>query len=112
GPASDVFALGCVIAYAATGMEPFGTGTAAAVMYRVVHAEPVLDAVPPRLREVIAACLAKDRAARPAPRALAGMISSRLDATGPSAVAFWPPAVARLIRAYQARLGEASARGP
>jgi serine/threonine protein kinase len=110
GPASDVFALGCVIAYAATGTGPFGTGTAAAVMYRVVHAEPVLDAVPPRLREVVAACLAKDRAARPAPRTLAGMISSRLDATGPSAVAFWPPAVARLIGAYQARL-EQETRG-
>jgi serine/threonine protein kinase len=104
GPASDVFALGCVVAYAAAGTGPFGTGTAAAVMYRVVHAEPVLDGVPPRLREVIAACLAKDRAARPALRTLAGAISSRLDATGPSAVAFWPPAVAGLIGAYQARL--------
>jgi len=110
GPASDVFALGCVVAYAATGMGPFGTGTAAAVMYRVVHAEPVLDGVPPRLREVIAACLAKDRAARPALRTLARAISSRLDATGPSAVAFWPPAVARLIGAYQARL-EQETRG-
>ena len=35
GPASDMFALGCVIAYAATGAGPFGTGTAAAVLYRV-----------------------------------------------------------------------------
>ena len=50
GPASDVFALGCVVAYAAAGMGPFGTGTAAAILYRVVHAEPVLDGVPPRLR--------------------------------------------------------------
>ena len=65
GPASDVFALGCVVAYAAAGMGPFGTGTAAAILYRVVHAEPVLDGVPPRLRAVIAACLAKDPAARP-----------------------------------------------
>ena len=48
GPASDMFALGCVIAYAATGAGPFGTGTAAAVLYRVVHAEAALDGVPPR----------------------------------------------------------------
>ena len=106
GPASDVFAVGCVVAYAAAGMGPFGTGTAAAILYRVVHAEPVLDGVPPQFREVIAACLAKDPAARPTLRTLAGAISSRLDATGPSAVAFWPPAVAGLIGAYQARLEE------
>jgi len=104
GPASDVFALGCVVAYAAAGMGPFGTGTAAAVLYRVVHAEPVLGGVPPRLREVIAACLAKDPPARPPLRALTGMIAGGMDATGPSAVAFWPSPVARLIGAYQARL--------
>ena len=77
GPASDVFALGCVIAYAATGAGPFGTGTAAAILYRVVHSEPVLDGIPPRLREMIAACLAKDPAVRPTLRALSGAISSR-----------------------------------
>ncbi len=65
GPASDVFALGCVVAYAAAGTAPFGTGTAAAILYRVVHADPVLDRVPPKLRAVITACLAKDPAARP-----------------------------------------------
>ena len=110
GPASDVFALGCVIAYAATGAGPFGTGTAAAILYRVVHSEPVLDGIPPRLREVVAACLAKDPAARPTLRALSGAISSGLDATGPSAVAFWPSSVAGLIGAYQARL-EQETRG-
>ena len=108
--ASDVFALGCVIAYAATGAGPFGTGTAAAILYRVVHSEPVLDGIPPRLREVVAACLAKDPAARPALRALSGAISSGMDATGPSAVAFWPSSVAGLIGAYQARL-EQETRG-
>ncbi len=110
GPASDVFALGCVVAYAAAGAGPFGTGTAAAILYRVVHAEPVLDGVPPQFREVIAACLAKDPAARPTLRALSGAISSRLDTTGPSAVAFWPSSVAGLIGAYQARL-EQETRG-
>ncbi len=108
--ASDVFALGCVIAYAATGAGPFGTGTAAAILYRVVHSEPVLDGIPPRLREVVAACLAKDPAARPALRALSGAISGGMDATGPSAVAFWPSSVAGLIGAYQARL-EQETRG-
>jgi serine/threonine kinase PknH len=106
GPASDVFALGCVVFYAAAGTGPFGTGTAAAILYRVVHADPVLDRVPPRLRAMIAVCLAKDPAARPSLRALSGAIAGGMDATGPSAVAFWPSSVARLIGAYQARLEE------
>jgi len=112
GPASDVFALGCVVAYAAAGMGPFGTGTAAAILYRVVHAQPVLDGVPPRLRQVIAACLAKDPAARPSLRALSGMITGGMDATGPSAVTFWPSSVARLIGAHQARLEEQTRSRP
>ena len=112
GPASDVFALGCVVAYAAAGMGPFGTGTAAAILYRVVHANPVLDGVPPRLRQVVAACLAKDPAARPSLRALSGMIAGGMDTTGPSAVAFWPSSVARLIGAYQARLEEQTRSRP
>jgi serine/threonine kinase PknH len=107
GPASDVFALGCVTAYAATGAGPFGTGTAAAILYRVVHSEPALDVgpgVPPRLREIVSRCLAKDPAARPTPRALAAAIADGMTATGPSAVTFWPRSVASLIGAYQARL--------
>ena len=112
GPGSDVFALGCVVAYAAAGMGPFGTGTAAAILYRVVHADPVLDGVPPRLRAVIAACLAKDPAARPSLRALSGMIAGGIDTTGPSAVAFWPSSVARLIGAHQARLEEQTRSRP
>jgi hypothetical protein len=111
GPASDVFALGCVVAYAAAGRGPFGTGTAAAVLYRVVHSDPDLDGVPPRLRQVIAACLVKDPAARPSLRALAGLAAGGLD-TGPSAVAFWPSSVARLIGAHQARLEEQTRSRP
>jgi Protein kinase domain len=104
GPASDVFALGCVIGYAATGAGPFGTGTAAAVLYRVVHGEAMLAAVPPALREVISGCLAKDPAARPTPAGLAAALAARRRGTGPSALAFWPRPVAEVIGAYQARL--------
>jgi len=104
GPASDMFALGCVIAYAAAGAGPFGTGTAAAVLYRVVHAEAALSGVPPALREIVSGCLAKDPAARPTPTALAAAIAGRDQGTGPSAVAFWPRPVANVIGAYQARL--------
>src|ERR1700683_3238198 len=90
GPASDVFALGCVIAYAASGAGPFGTGTAAAVLYRVVHAEAALDRVPPAPRDILAGCLAQDPAARPTPAALAAAIARQNQDTRPSAVSFWP----------------------
>ncbi|MCX4680511.1 ABC transporter substrate-binding protein [Streptomyces sp. NBC_01433] len=65
GPACDVFSLGCVLVYAATGRRPFGEGAAAGVLFRTVHEEPDLRGLPPGLRALTAACLAKDPAARP-----------------------------------------------
>ncbi|MDA0564046.1 protein kinase [Streptomonospora sp. S1-112] len=65
GTGSDVFSLGCVLAFAATGRSPFGHGPAHAVAYRVVHADPDLSGVPDALSGLVAACLAKDPAARP-----------------------------------------------
>ncbi|MFJ7956147.1 bifunctional serine/threonine-protein kinase/ABC transporter substrate-binding protein [Streptomyces sp. NPDC096319] len=65
GPAADVFSLGCVLAYALTGERPFGAGAVAAVVYRTVHEEPDLGEVPDTILPLVAACLAKDPAARP-----------------------------------------------
>ncbi|MGW2215968.1 protein kinase domain-containing protein [Nonomuraea sp. NPDC001684] len=65
GPPSDVFSLGCVLAFTVTGRSPFGTGPVHAVVFRVVHAEPDLQGVPAPLAALVAACLAKDPAARP-----------------------------------------------
>ncbi|GGT46570.1 protein kinase [Nonomuraea spiralis] len=65
GPASDVFSLGCVLAFAVTGRSPFGTGPVHAVVFRVVHADPDLQGVPAPLAALVAACLAKEPAARP-----------------------------------------------
>ena len=65
GPPSDVFNLGAVLAFAATGEGPFGTGTTAALLYRVAHGTPNLDRVPPAVRPLIEHCLAKDPAQQP-----------------------------------------------
>jgi serine/threonine protein kinase len=65
GPPSDVFNLGAVLAFAATGEGPFGTGTTAALLYRVVHGLPDLERVPARVRPLIERCLAKNPAERP-----------------------------------------------
>ncbi|WP_210592704.1 LamG-like jellyroll fold domain-containing protein [Streptomyces sp. GESEQ-35] len=68
-PASDVFCLGAVLAFAATGGNPFGGGPTPALLYRVVHNEPDVQAIAdPALRSLISACLTKDPAGRPTPR--------------------------------------------
>ncbi|MBT3163927.1 protein kinase [Streptomyces sp. Vc74B-19] len=65
--AADVFSLGAVLAYAATGTPPFPGDSSAALLYRVVHEPPELDGLTGDLREVTEACLGKDPAARPSP---------------------------------------------
>ncbi|MFJ2708454.1 bifunctional serine/threonine-protein kinase/ABC transporter substrate-binding protein [Streptomyces sp. NPDC087428] len=65
GPACDVFSLGCVLVYAATGQRPFGNGAAAGVLFRTVHGEPDLAGLPSALLPLVTACLAKDPADRP-----------------------------------------------
>jgi hypothetical protein len=74
--ASDVFSLGAVLAFVATGTGPFGTGAASAMLYRVVHAEPDLTSVSGGLRDVVRACLRKNPAERPTPACLLTMLVS------------------------------------
>ncbi|WP_371651982.1 MULTISPECIES: protein kinase domain-containing protein [unclassified Streptomyces] len=68
--AADVFALGAVLAFAATGRTPFGTGTVAILLFRTVHEEPELSGVTRSsgLRELVERCLGKDPEARPTVR--------------------------------------------
>lgn len=65
GPAADVFSLGCVLVFAATGRGPFGAGGTAEILYRAVHQQPQLDGVPQGLGPLIGSCLDKDPARRP-----------------------------------------------
>jgi beta-lactam-binding protein with PASTA domain/serine/threonine protein kinase len=107
GPESDIFSLGCVLAYAATGATPFGGGSHAAVLYRVVYKEPELDGVPPQLRAVIERCLAKAPEARPALEELAKIgRDGPVGASAQSPLAFWPPQIGQLIREYEGKLDD------
>ncbi|MET8451906.1 serine/threonine-protein kinase [Streptomyces sp. NPDC005209] len=65
GPASDVFSLGAVLAYAATGNLVFGEGSAVDVLYRIVHEPPRLGGLGDDLKSLVAACLHKDADKRP-----------------------------------------------
>ncbi|MEV0442690.1 serine/threonine-protein kinase [Streptomyces spectabilis] len=87
--AADVFSLGASLVYAATGAPPFAGDTSAALLYKVVHEEPDLGALDGELRDLAAACLAKDAAARPAP----ARVARRLAPAGaaPLVAAGWLP---------------------
>ena len=64
-PASDIFTLGLVLAYAATGQHPYGTGRADAVMFRIAHQQPDLTGIPHPLTDAVTACLATNPDDRP-----------------------------------------------
>ncbi|THA25604.1 DUF4328 domain-containing protein [Streptomyces sp. RKND-216] len=81
--ACDVFCLGAVLAYAATGRMPFGTADSGihALMFRIAEEEADLTGIEGRLRDLITACLAKDPAQRPSLGTLAGWAGDELSGT-------------------------------
>ena len=85
GTAADIFTWAVTVAFAAGGRgTPFGTGASDAIMYRIVHEAADLTAVPPGLRPLVEAALAKDPQARPtAPQLLAELTNSRLTPSRP-----------------------------
>ncbi|MFC9802939.1 bifunctional serine/threonine-protein kinase/ABC transporter substrate-binding protein [Streptomyces bacillaris] len=97
GPAGDVFSLGALLAYAATGRPPFGSGAVDALLYRTVHGAPDLDGVDdPALRALLTECLAKDPATRPSAADLDTRITEDVPAGGASA-SWLPEDVVRTI---------------
>jgi hypothetical protein len=76
GPLSDVFSLGAVLAFAATGRRPFGRGQATSVLERVVRGAPDLQGAPPEMLPLIERCLVKDSAGRPAAADLLAQVTA------------------------------------
>ncbi len=85
GPPSDMFSLGAVLAFAATGEPPFGDGLTAALVFRVVYEPPQLDQVPDQIRPLVERCLIKDPSQRPS----ASELLSEIGAVQP--MAGWLP---------------------
>ncbi|MGW2129693.1 serine/threonine-protein kinase [Streptomyces coelicoflavus] len=104
----DVFALGSVIAYAASGRPPFGDESGHAVLYRIVHEEPDLQPLrdlDPELADTVAACLDKDHEGRPT----AAELVERAAGRGPSAASPWPEDITERLSeraAFAARVPE------
>ncbi|MFF2394367.1 serine/threonine-protein kinase [Nocardia sp. NPDC058114] len=98
-PASDVFAVGAVLAMAATGASPFDAASTPQVLYNVLYSSPDTTAIPEPIRALVDACLAKDPSARPTPEQLLDA-ASRIDAEP-----VWPVRIRRRIADCQAEAG-------
>jgi serine/threonine protein kinase len=86
GPASDVFSLGAVLTFAATGQGPFGSGSSAMLLYRVVFTPPDTSGLATELRPLVERCLAKDPEQRPTTHQLLAELDTAPPAAG------WLPA--------------------
>ncbi|MFI6494848.1 serine/threonine-protein kinase [Streptomyces sp. NPDC050564] len=84
GPHGDVFAWGALVAYAATGRPPFGSGAADAVAFRVISAEPDLNGMPADLLPLVEIALSKEPADRPSADQLALAAAELLAGPGPT----------------------------
>jgi hypothetical protein len=97
-PAVDVFSLGGVIAFAATGEPPFGGGSGTDLLFRIVHEPPdlaPLRAMDAALADVVEACLAKDPADRPLAAELVDIAAWHAGPWRPQ----WPTLIAERIAA-------------
>lgn len=114
-PAVDVFSLGGVITFAATGEPPFGAGSGTDLLFRIVHEAPDLDALralDADLANVVESCLAKDPALRPSGAELLQIAEQHGVAASPQ----WPAPIAERIAvrtqfAATTRLSEADVDG-
>src|SRR3984885_3666515 len=72
--ASDVHSWGATVAFAATGRQPYGSGTFQTIFFRVLQGKAELTGVPPYLLPFVTATLSTDPRSRPTARWLAGQL--------------------------------------
>jgi hypothetical protein len=103
GPASDIFSLGSLMVFAATGAGPFGSDEPVKVLGRIMAGGPDFRGLRGGLLDVAAACLAVDPADRPAPAEIIQSVPGDLALLADNPVTqFWPAQLDEFIRAYQA----------
>ena len=86
--ASDVHSWGATVAYAATGRQPFGTGTYQTIFFRVLEGKPDVAGIPPQLLPFVTAALSTDPRSRPSARWLAGQLGMPRSSTMPVGAGF------------------------
>ncbi|MGW4957719.1 protein kinase domain-containing protein [Nonomuraea sp. NPDC004186] len=64
-PAADIFAWGCLVAYAGNGRHPFGRGDPITLATRVLNAPPELGVLPAPLNELVRRATSMDPTVRP-----------------------------------------------
>ncbi|WP_289514042.1 MULTISPECIES: serine/threonine-protein kinase [unclassified Nonomuraea] len=64
-PAADIFAWGCLVAYAGNGRHPFGRGDPITLAHRVLNTQPDLGTLPPPLDDLVRLATSMDPAQRP-----------------------------------------------
>ncbi|MFJ8980748.1 serine/threonine-protein kinase [Streptomyces sp. NPDC102282] len=107
--ATDVFSLGGVLAYAATGRTPFGGAEAGvhALLFRIAYEDPDLAGVPESVADLVRGCLAKDPADRPTPARIAEWTE-----TAPDGAWLPPSLLARVVDMASAPAPRNAAREP
>ncbi|MFC4336722.1 glycine betaine ABC transporter substrate-binding protein [Salininema proteolyticum] len=103
---SDVFSVGCVLAMASGGVNPFAGPSIPTVLYNVVHGEPSLSTVPEGMRDIVASCLRKDPAQRPAPARLRELLSGGEVASPLPFTASFTGAQQAEVNRFRAEFGE------
>lgn len=106
-PAGDIFSLGALAHYAATGRPAYGEGPRIAVLYRIVNERPDLAGCPRQIRSLIDSCLARDPADRPTTAEIVELCTPPEDP--PDTASDWlPPTVVFAIDAYRDTLATLS----
>jgi eukaryotic-like serine/threonine-protein kinase len=82
GPPSDIFSLGAVLTFAGTAQGPFGSGSDAALVYRLVNSPARLGLLPEEIRPLVGSCLAKHPSDRPTARQLLAEVGAIQPAPG------------------------------
>jgi serine/threonine protein kinase len=90
GPPSDVFSMGGVLIFAASGEDPFGRGLAPQLLFRVVHENPRLDRLPGQLRSLVLRCMEKDPSQRPTARQFLAELPPLTRARPSATIDWWP----------------------
>ncbi|CCH30828.1 serine/threonine-protein kinase [Actinosynnema sp. NPDC047251] len=109
-PAVDVFALGHLAVFAATGRSAFGEGNREAMFFRILGEPPDLAGCPERIRPLVLRCLAKEPAERPSPGEVLAQVAGL---AGPASPGRWLPApVAASLPAYDASAHRSTTAAP